>query len=164
MKTSLCVVEVSVAGFTGEFTHCDQVANYLATTVSLEQPDPFQYSNALSLIINEVLETLHQSDRPESRATVEILAEDRTLHIVLGVDAGDHLLTFYAELLGQAATPAAWEEIYRGALLGGPLRRDLGVLRLLADHRASITFPAPAPGRALIEVSVLLDDSIEVST
>lgn len=164
MKTSLCKVEVAVAGFTNEFTHCDQIANYLSTSISLEQPDPFQYSTALSIVLNEVLETLHQSDRPNSMATLEVLTEGRTIHLVLGVEGEDRIVSFYSKIAEEAAPPGDTEELYRTGLLEGPLRREISVYRLLADHGAHIGITRTAPDRAFIDVTVTLDDCIEVAT
>ena len=83
MKVSLCTVAFSVAGFVRDWNHCDQVADYLAMSVSIDQPESFRHGNLLSSIINEILETVHLSDRPDSLMEIEILTDSPFVHVVM---------------------------------------------------------------------------------
>lgn len=45
-------------GFLMDWQRCDQLSNYLAEVLSFTKSDPFAYTNLLSSIINEVLESI----------------------------------------------------------------------------------------------------------
>lgn len=162
MKTSLCTVSFSVIGFQNDWKHCDQIAEYLAAATTIDKPEPFRCSNLLSRIINEILETLRHSDRPESSVEVEILTDAPLVYVVIHVDPTDRIVKLYNEIVKRTAEGGS-EELYQGCLTSAERRPEIGILGLVCQYQASVNVQSSPSGRAAIEVSVALDRLLEVA-
>ena len=53
----LCKMTLASDGFAADWRHCDLLSNYVSHVVSFDKPDPFVFSNLLSTVINEILES-----------------------------------------------------------------------------------------------------------
>jgi len=162
MKVSLCTVAFSVAGFVRDWNHCDQVADYLAISVSIDQPESFRHGNLLSPIINEMLETIHLSDRPDSMIEIEVLTDSPFVYVVMHVDSSDRIVKFYSDIMEKISQEKV-ENLYQKALLSKSRHLDLGILGVTTHYEACIALRATEPGRTAIEVSMALHRFLEVT-
>lgn len=162
MKTSLCSISFPVAAFVSDWNHVDQIADYLASTTSIDKLESFRYGNLLSTLINEILETIHLSDRPDSTAEIEISTEGQRVEIDMHLDSNDGVVAFYQKIIQQISRGSG-EKLYREYLFSKSHHHELGILGIYTHYQTDIRCRDAAPNRTTIEVSVELDRFLVVA-
>src|SRR3954468_12200586 len=120
MSAAAPLVELSLGAdaFARNWSHCDQVANYLAQLVAHDRPDSFYYANLLSTVLNELLESVFARQQRQGTVTCTLLRdgpEDR-IELLIPVDADAR--AFYEQTVA-AARDSGVSEVYTRTLLGG---------------------------------------------
>jgi hypothetical protein len=148
-----------MAAFAGDWSHCDQVANYLAQLVSHDRADTFLYSNLLSTVLNELLEAVFARHRPAGNLQCLLGRSGAVDRIELAIPVDDEARGFYERSVA-AARETGVAEIYTRSLLGKePPERSLGILELAADYGARFSIESAAgPGEIRLVVEVSLED------
>lgn len=143
--------------FAADWRHCDQVANYLARSVSLDRADPFLHANLLSTVLNEALEVVfyqHAAGGTFRCAMHRAGAADR---IEMLVPAGQAERAFYRDGVAVARAQNVTEIYTRSLLADAAPARSIGLLELAADYGAEISLDEnadPERLRLVIEVSL----------
>ncbi|MGD9971966.1 MAG: hypothetical protein AB7S77_02775 [Desulfatirhabdiaceae bacterium] len=96
-------------GFVADWRRCDQFSNFLAESFSLAKADPFAFSNMLSTIINEVLETIFYHNAGRGSLTLQLTEEDMAT-------------VFRAEFAVDSATRSMYEDIVSTLANQDPVR------------------------------------------
>ncbi|AKT39017.1 uncharacterized protein CMC5_031630 [Chondromyces crocatus] len=150
----------SVTGFGKRWTHCHQLANYLARYASANENDPERTSTLLSTFFNELLEAIYRNHA--RRGLINITFERRLDRVCVKaeVPVDEQSLGFYKRTIELASNPelTAW---YRERLENDISEEDagaLGLLELTVVYGAQIAIhDAPGPdgnGRQSIQLWV----------
>ncbi len=127
-------------GFVADWRRCDQLSNFLAEAFSLAKADPFAFSNMLSTIINEVLETIFYHNAGSGSLMLQLSEERATtvLHAEFAVD--DSARSLYERIVTELAThdPVA---LYEQLLfqVSSVDTRDICLYEIAADYGVRLT-------------------------
>jgi hypothetical protein len=135
----LISLRVSAEGFTSEWPHCSQVANYLATFASSKQKDPKRFTVALSGVLNQLLETIcdYLERQGEVTVTISNLGHLTGIKLEFPVDEKHQFiyLSLARELEKNDAQALYEREIARvGKTTSGPV---LGLLQVVIQQQAT---------------------------
>jgi hypothetical protein len=152
----LIELDFDATAFAADWRHCDQVANYVARTVSLDRPDPFLHANLLSTVLNEALEIVFNQHGPEGSFRCAVHRAGRADRIELVIPAGAAERAFYRDGVTAARAHNVAEVYTRSLLADATPPRSIGLLELAVDYAAEIALDeSPADGvRLLIDVTL----------
>jgi len=153
----------SAAGFTKRWTHCNQLANFLARYVSAGEPDPERQATLLSTFINEVLEIFYRRHH-NGRVQLTFRRRGNRIELRAEVPADLDSRAFYASTIRVLTRPdlEAWYRDWlervpgldeeEGAAGSGP---DLdisavGVLELVAVYDTVVRLEESTDGRTIV--------------
>lgn len=120
----------SVSGFRKRWTHCHQLANYLARYVSANENDPERSSTLLSTFFNELLEAVYRNHARQGQIHIKFQKRADTIVVEIQVPVDSESVAFYertAELIRQS-DPMAW---YREQLESDTPEEHMGALGLM---------------------------------
>src|SRR3954462_15505690 len=128
--TAVPLVELTLEtdAFARDWSHCDQVANYLGQLVAHDRPDSFLYANLLSTVLNELFEAVFARHHTHGGVRCTLLRHGRCdrIELVIPVDAAAR--AFYEESVAATQTSEV-AEVYTRELLGSD--SPAGLLGLL---------------------------------
>lgn len=120
--------------FGADWSHCDQLSNYIATALSLGRPDPLLYANLLSTILNEVYEALFRRELGQGEIDCTLFNEGEELLIVFDFEAKDADREHFDSVVRRASSADA-ARCYEEALASGADdSSELGLLGLAVDY------------------------------
>jgi hypothetical protein len=155
--------QFSASGFTKKWTHCNQLANFLARYASAGEPDPERQATLLSTFINEVLEVLYrhhhsgevqltfrrQGKRMGLRAEVPADADAERFYTgAVGIFTRPDLDAWYREWLERV--PGLDDDAPRGGAEPGLDISAAGVLELVAVYDTVVKLEGSADGRTIV--------------
>jgi hypothetical protein len=110
--------QFSASCFAKHWSHCNQLANYIARYASAGEPDPERQSTLLSTFFNEVLEVLYRNHR-NGQIRLTFQKKGRRLSLRVEVPADERSRKFYQSTANLVNRPDldAW---YRGWLERAP--------------------------------------------
>lgn len=155
--------QFSVSGFTKRWTHCNQLANFLARYASAGEPDPERQATLLSTFINEVLEVLYRNHH-SGEVLLTFRMQGKRLEMRAEVPADADAQSFYERAFSILSRPDldAW---YRAWLERVPVIKEeppgegadpeldissAGVLELVAVYDTVVRFEGSADGRTIV--------------
>ncbi len=136
----------SISAFSKRWTHCHQLANYLARFASANEGDPERYSTLLSTFFNELLEAVYRHHASKGVITIDFQRTASGILLQADVPIAAESMDFFqraAELVS-LPDPMAW---YRERL-----ERDvpdeeesmLGILELAVVYGSKLSVGMPA--------------------
>lgn len=155
--------QFSASGFTKRWTHCNQLANFLARYASAGEPDPERQATLLSTFINEVLEILYRNHH-NGEILLTFRMRGKRLEMRAEVPADADAQSFYERAVGILSRPDldSWyrEWLERVPVLDeGPPRdgaepeldiSSAGVLELVAVYNTAVRLEGSADGRIIV--------------
>jgi hypothetical protein len=132
------VFGTNVRAFQADWAQCDRIANYLATALTFDRPDPFLYANLLSTILNEALETIHWRHAGDGELRCSVHAEGGQMLVLFDFPADAGQCTFYARI-GARIRAGEGSAAHAQALASdAPDTGGLGLYALVADYGCTI--------------------------
>ncbi|WP_437488654.1 hypothetical protein WME75_09170 [Sorangium sp. So ce1014] len=141
----------SVTGFSKRWSHCHQMANFLARYASANEDDPERYATLLSTFFNELLEAIYRNHEPSGDIIITFQRNHGRIIVTAEVPASSENLAFYkhaVQLLNQP-DPMAW---YREQLEHDVPDNDvttLGLLELAVVYGSTLSLTEPKNGTSL---------------
>jgi hypothetical protein len=136
----------SASGFSKRWSHCHQLANYLARFASANEGDSERYATLLSTFFNELLEAIYRNHEPKGQITINFRRNHGRLVVQAEVPVNEQSSNFYqhaAELVSQP-DPMAW---YRERLEEEVTA--LGLLELAVVYGSKLSIEKPTNGDSL---------------
>jgi hypothetical protein len=141
----------SVTGFSKRWSHCHQMANFLARYASAHKDDPERTATLLSTFLNELLEGIYRNHGPSGDINLTLRWNNRRINVTAEVPVNDESTKFYVhavQLLSQP-DPMAW---YREQLERDVPDNDitaLGLLELAVVYGSTLSIAEPTNGTSL---------------
>ena len=158
--TAAPLVELTLEtdAFARDWSHCDQIANYLGQLVAHDRPDSFLYANLLSTVLNELFEAVFARHHAHGAVRCTLARNGRHDRVELLIPADAAVRAFYKESVA-AAQAGDVAEAYTRALLGKESPAGLlGMLELAADYGAQLSVEESASGE---EIHFILQVTLE---
>jgi len=89
----------SLQGYLNDWQHCSQLSDYLAQFVSTKQIDPDSFSNLLSTILNEVLESIYHYSKKDGNVIIDIYNQDFCVIVKAAIPVDQQSHSFYNNVL-----------------------------------------------------------------
>ncbi|HEY8376039.1 MAG TPA: hypothetical protein VIK91_06095 [Nannocystis sp.] len=133
--TPILTLRVSVRGLYDSWSHCHQLADYIARFVASDRFDPEQLTTRLSTYLNEVLEYIFRARPGTGEIVVTVGRTSEHIVAELAVPSDEALAARLRDDLEQAARPDARAR-YEAELAALPTepRPGTGLLELVALH------------------------------
>jgi hypothetical protein len=127
-------------GFTADWCRCDQLSNFLAETFSLVKADPFAFSNMLSTIINEVLETIFYNNAGTGSLILQLSEENAVTILRAEFAVDDRARSLYERIITALATQDP-VMLYEQLLfqVSSVDSREICLYEIAADYGARLT-------------------------
>ena len=142
----------SVSGFSKRWSHCHQMANFLARYVSANEDDPERHSTLLSTFFNELLEALYRNH--DGTGDIKLRFERKLGSILVTAEVPvTELATKFFEHVVQLISqpdPMSW---YRDLLehdAPGEEVTAVGLLELAVVYGSKLRIVEPTNGNSLI--------------
>jgi hypothetical protein len=151
----LLSVDLDIAAFASNWSHCDRLSSYFARMISHNRTDSLLYANLFSSALNELLETVFRVHGATGNFTCCVSRYAERDRIELTVPCGKSEIAFYldaaANLVGEDI-----EDRYRVALFReGPMEASVGLLELAVDYDADLSIEVkPQAIRLVAELSL----------
>ncbi|MFI0848045.1 ubiquinone biosynthesis methyltransferase UbiE [Mesorhizobium sp. IMUNJ 23232] len=131
-------IDMQIASFHSNWTHCDYIATYLARTISHNRPDSVLFSNLFSSALNELLEVTFRTRRLGGAFACKVSRLGETDRVELTFACGDEERRFF-----ETAVSRTQESDGRGrylSSLSGDIApsRDMMLLELAVNYHAAI--------------------------
>jgi hypothetical protein len=97
--------QFSVSSFAKRWTHCSQLANYLARFVSANELDPERHSTLLSTFFNEVLEVVYRHQSGNGQISLKFKREGKRLCLSAEVPVDEASKQFYNQAVELVRRP-----------------------------------------------------------
>ena len=150
-------------GFIADWRRCDQLSNFLAESFSLVKADPFAFSNMLSTIINEVLETIFYHNAGWGSLLLQLSEENVATVLLAEFAVDDRARSLYERIAATLATqdPVA---LYEQLLfqVSSADTRDICLYEIAADYGARLTVEnGSQPGLICLTVRISLNNCLK---
>jgi hypothetical protein len=131
-------IDMQIASFHSNWTHCDYIATYLARTISHNRPDSVLFSNLFSSVLNELLEVTFRTRHLGGAFACKVSRHGETDRIELTFACGNEERRFF-----EAAVSRIREGDGRArylSSLSGDIApsRDMMLLELAVNYHAAI--------------------------
>ena len=127
-------------GFIADWRRCDHLSNFLAEAFNLVKADPFAFSNMLSTIINEVLETIFYHNTGKGSLILQLTEENAITVLRAEFSADERIRSLYEEIVATltAHDPVALYEqlLFQASSVD---TRDICLYEIAADYGARLT-------------------------
>lgn len=134
----LCRLSVSAESFSRDWAHCDQLSNYLSRIVSFDKADSFIFSNLLSTVLNEILETIFLNHSDNYSIIVSLYQSGDDTVIISDIPVDSESALFYSTVASDIENGDP-SEMYRNEMgKNGEISRAVGFYELAADYGAMI--------------------------
>ncbi|MFZ3048566.1 MAG: hypothetical protein WA151_21845 [Desulfatirhabdiaceae bacterium] len=150
-------------GFVADWRRCDHFSNFLAESFSLAKADPFAFSNMLSTIINEVLETIFYHNAGHGFLTLQ-LSEENTATVLRAEFTVDHSTRLMYEHIVDTLANQDPVVLYEQLLfqVSSLDSRDICLYEIAADYGARLTIEtARQPGVICLTVRMGLNNCLK---
>ena len=156
-------VRCDMPGFVADWRRCDQLSNFLAEAFSLVKADPFAFSNMLSTIINEVLETIFYHNAGWGSLKLQLSEENAVTVLRAEFAVDDSARSMYERIV---TTLAAQDPVvlYEQLLfqVASVDTRDICLYEIAADYGARLTVEnASQPGLICLAVRMGLNNCLK---
>ncbi len=150
-------------GFVADWRRCDQLSNFLADAFSLAKADPFAFSNMLSTIINEVLETIFCNNAGWGSLILQLSEENTATVLRAEFSVNDSDRSMYERIVTTLATqdPVV---LYEQLLfqISSVDTRDICLYEIAADYGACLTVEdGSQPGLICLAVRMSLNKCLK---
>lgn len=141
----------SASGFSKRWSHCHQLANYLARFASANEGDAERYATLLSTFFNELIEAIYRNHARKGDITLAFQRQQDRIVVQAEVPVNEESLQFYrhaAELVSQP-DPMGW---YRERLEHDATEEEiclLGLLELAVVYGSRLNIDKPTNGNSL---------------
>lgn len=150
--------DMKVDSFTSDWAYCDRLSSYLARMVSHNRTDSVLYSNLLSSVLNELLETAFRRHATGGDFSCAIYREGTRDRIELSIPCDEDARAFYADAIEGTKRPDIGER-YRDALFSaGPLVGDIGLMELAVDYAARLSIGGDDSGPLRLIAELALEE------
>lgn len=157
----LISVDLDIAAFVAEWAYCDRLSTYLARMVSHNRTNSLLYSNLLSSVLNELLETVHRAHGPAGRFSCAILRCGERDRIELTIPNAAAENGFYGQAIAGLSRGDVAER-YRAALFReGELDPAIGLMELAVDYNARLTVEAAGDAAVRLMAELTLEDAVQ---
>lgn len=155
-----------MSGFIADWRRCDQLSNFLAEAFSLVKADPFAFSNMLSTIINEVLETIFYNNAGKGSLILQLREENAVTILRAEFAVDDCTRSLYERIITSLSTqnPVA---LYEQLLfhVSSADTREICLYEIAADYGVRLTLEdGSQPGliclAAYIDIAACLNTDI----
>ncbi|WP_437280784.1 hypothetical protein WME90_09570 [Sorangium sp. So ce375] len=141
----------SVTGFSKRWSHCHQMANFLARYASANEDDPERYATLLSTFFNELLEAIYRNHEPSGNINIKFKRNHGRISVSAEVPANEENIQFYTNAVNlmNQPDPMAW---YREQLEHDVPDNDittLGLLELAVVYGSTLSVTEPKNGTSL---------------
>lgn len=157
---TLVSTSVEIRHFASDWTHCDQLSNFLARSASLDRPDPFFFANLLSTILNEVFESIFHYHAEEGEISLSLRHSDLDTTLDASIPVSPEAREFYAKVSRDLAEHRP-EDLFRDHLLGPQIDdHAIGFFELASIYQARIHINPVAEGKVIhLVIQVRIDDA-----
>ncbi|MEQ1953057.1 ubiquinone biosynthesis methyltransferase UbiE [Mesorhizobium sp. CN2-181] len=131
-------IDMQIASFHSNWTHCDYIATYLARTISHNRPDSVLFSNLFSSALNELLELTFRTRHVGGALACKISRRGETDRVELTFACGEEERQFFEEAVSriqQDDRPGRYLNSLSGDIAPS---RDMMLLELAVNYRAAI--------------------------
>ena len=148
-----------MSGFTADWRRCDQLSNFLAEAFSMVKADPFAFSNMLSTIINEVLETIFYNNAGKGSLVLQLREENAVTILCAEFAVDDSTRSLYERITNSLATQdpvLLYEQLLFN--VSSADTREICLYEIAADYGARLTLEnGSQPGLICMAVSIDID-------
>lgn len=147
--------QFSVQTFTRRWTHCSQLANFLARFISANELDPERQSTMLSTFFNEVLEVVYRNQSGVGQIKLLFRREGKRLHLRMEVPVDETSKQFYhraVELVNQSDLDTWYMNWLEESSEGGSIESNaVGLIELAAAYSSGFNIIEESKdGRSLL--------------
>lgn len=131
-------IDMDLAMFNSNWTHCDYISTYLARTISHNRPDSVLFANLFSSALNELLEIVFRTREIGGIFACEISRQDDIDRVAITFTCREDEQRFFEQAIARVRS-ADGEAFYMASLSGdpGPSRETL-LLELVVSYNAAI--------------------------
>jgi len=152
--------DFSVTGFGKRWTHCAQLANYLARFVSANENDPERSTTLLSTYFNELLEAIFRKHENTGKIKLEFKRQYNRIVVSAHIPADDGAVSFYRKTveLANQPDPMSW---YRERLEHDPTEEEymtLGLLELAVVYNSRLRLSEHQNGELVLIIEFPLSE------
>lgn len=151
---------LEIRRFASDWTHCDQLSNFLARSASLDRPDPFFFANLLSTILNEVFESIFHYHAEEGEIVLSLSRGELDTTLDASIPVNPEAREFYTKISRELAEHEA-EDLFRDHLMGPNIDDPaIGFFELAAIYQARINIEPVSDGKVIhLVIHVRIDDA-----
>lgn len=137
-------IDMEMATFNSNWTHCDYIATYLARTISHNRPDSVLFANLFSSALNELLEITFRTRHAGGTFGCSVSRQNNIDRIELTFTCGEEERRFFERAVTRiqagVAESGAVEADYMSALSGAlSPNRDMLLLELVVSYKARVS-------------------------
>jgi hypothetical protein len=149
-------IDMQVASFHSNWTHCDYIATYLARTISHNRPDSVLFSNLFSSALNELLEIIFRTRHIGGTFVCKISRQNDTDRVALTFTCREEERRFFEQAVVRVRGDDG-EADYMTSLYGDPgPSRDVLLLELAVTYNAQIRIDTHDDGTLTLVVDLPL--------
>ncbi|MDQ6433871.1 ubiquinone biosynthesis methyltransferase UbiE [Mesorhizobium sp. LHD-90] len=136
-------VDMQIASFQSNWTHCDYIATYLARVISHNRPDSVLFSNLFSSVLNELLEITFRTRHRTGALACAVSRHVDTDRIEISFACGAEERRFFETNVSRIRSGEDLRARYLDSLSGdvGP-SREMTLLELAVNYRATLSLRA----------------------
>lgn len=132
-------IDVEMATFHSNWTHCDYIATYLARTISHNRPDSVLFANLFSAALNELLEITFRSRHTGGTFACKISRQGNVDRVELNFTCREDEQRFFEQAVARVRSGGA-EADYMNSLSGDPApSRDMLLVELAVSYNAAVS-------------------------
>lgn len=135
-------VNFSLPGFGKRWSHCHQLANFLARYASANDDDPERHATLLSTFFNELLEAIYRNHDPEGKILIRFRRSTSHILVEAEIPVNEQSDAFYrhaVQLVNQPDPMAWYREQLENDVSDDNDAQTLGLLELAVVYGSRIT-------------------------
>lgn len=131
-------IDMHIASFHSNWSHCDYIATYLARTISHNRPDSILFANLFSSALNELLEITFRTRHNGGALACKVSRDGETDRVELTFSCGPEERRFFEAAVARIEAGEG-QERYLSSLSGDVApSRDVMLIELAVNYNATI--------------------------
>lgn len=131
-------IDMQVASFHSNWSHCDYIATYLARTISHNRPDSVLFANLFSSALNELLEITFRTRHTGGALACRVSRDGETDRVELTFSCGKEERRFFEASVARIQAGDV-KDRYISSLSGDVApSRDIMLLELAVSYNATV--------------------------
>ncbi|WP_269931706.1 ubiquinone biosynthesis methyltransferase UbiE [Aminobacter sp. HY435] len=149
-------IDMQIASFHANWSHCDYIATYLARTISHNRPDSVLFSNLFSSALNELLEITFRTRHNGGALACKVSRDGDMDRVELTFSCGEEERRFFEAAVARIQASDV-KDRYLSSLSGDVApSRDIMLLELAVSYNATVNLGEGDDGTVTLVVDLPL--------